>query len=49
MPKTTIDSRGMTTTKVIAARLSTVKAIIIAPTTTNGERKSRRRVRLSPL
>lgn len=48
MPNTTTERAGMTTTKVSADFASTVKAIIIAPITTKGERSSRRSVRFKP-
>ena len=48
MPNTTTERAGMTTTKVSADFASTVKAIIIAPITTKGERSSRRSVRFTP-
>ena len=48
MPKTTADSSGIVTTKVSAAFASTVKAMIIAPNTTKGERSSSRSVIFTP-
>ena len=49
MPNTTTDSRGITTTNTRAERTSTVKAMIMAPKTMNGERRNRRRNRFSPV
>ena len=48
MPKTTMLSSGIVTTKTIAACQSIVKAMTIAPKTTNGERSSRRSARFTP-
>ena len=45
---TTTASAGITMTKGIAAFASTVNAITIAPNTTNGERRNRRRNMLIP-
>jgi len=47
--KTTIKSAGMATTKVKAALVSTVNAIIMAPNTIKGERSNRRNVRFIPV
>ena len=47
-PNTTTDSSGMVTTNTSAALTSMVKAITIAPNTTNGERSSRRSARFTP-
>ena len=47
-PNTTAASRGMVTAKIKAERLSMVNAMTIAPMTMMGERKSRRRVMLTP-
>ena len=49
MPKTTIERSGIATVNISADLTSTVKAIIIAPKTTKGERKSKRRHKLSPV
>ena len=49
MPNTTTDSTGMAAANHSAARLSTVKAMIIAPNTTKGERSSRRSARFRPV
>ena len=48
MAKTTIRSAGMVTAKGRAARKSTVKAMTMAPITTKGERRNRRRNILIP-
>ncbi len=48
MPKTTIESTGIVTTKIRAAFTFTVKAMIMAPKTMKGERRKRRRVMLTP-
>ena len=49
MPKTITHSTAMTPTKISAQPASMVKAMIIAPKTTNGERSSRRSVRFTPV
>ena len=49
MPNTTSDSAAMTATKISALRVSIVKAMIIAPNTTNGERKNSRSVMFTPV
>ena len=49
MPNTTTDSTGMAAANHSAARLSTVKAMSIAPNTTKGERSSRRSARFRPV
>ena len=46
--KTTANSAGIVTTKTSAAFASTVKAMTIAPNTTNGDRSSSRSVRFRP-
>ena len=43
-----MQSRGIITTNTSAARAFTVNAMIMAPNTTKGERRSRRSVRLTP-
>ena len=43
MPNTTTLSSGMVTTKISAAREFTVKAMTMAPITTNGLRRNRRK------
>ena len=48
-PNTTMLSRGMATTKIHAARTLTVNAMIMAPNTTKGLRRNRRRNRFRPL
>ena len=48
MAKTTTRSTGMVTAKGRAARTSTVKAMIMAPKTTKGERRNSRRNMLMP-
>ena len=48
-PNTTANSAAIAPTKMSASRASTVKAMSIAPNTTNGERSSSRSVRLSPV
>ena len=48
MPKTMMESTGIATTKTIAALAFTVKAMIMAPNTINGERRSRRSVKFTP-
>ena len=48
MPNTTSDSSGIVTTKTSAALQSIVNAIIIAPNTTNGDRKNKRKNRFRP-
>lgn len=48
IPKMTTESTGIAATKMSAAWTLMVNAIIIAPKTTNGERSSRRSVRLTP-
>ena len=48
-PKTTTLSSGIATTKMRAARKLTVKAMIMAPSTTKGLRRNRRRKRFNPL
>ena len=48
MAKTTANSTGMVTAKGEAARRLTVKAMIMAPSTTKGERRNRRRNMLNP-
>ena len=47
-PNTTTLSSGMATTKIHAARTLTVNAMIMAPNTTNGLRRNRRKNRFSP-
>ena len=47
-PNTTTDNRGIVITNIIAAFTSTVKAIIIAPKTTNGDRIKRRSTMFTP-
>ena len=42
-------SATITPAKIIAQRVSMVKAMIIAPKTTNGERSSRRRHMFTPV
>ena len=49
MPNTTTLSSGMVTTKISAARAFTVKAMTMAPITTNGLRRNRRKNRFRPL
>ena len=49
MPNTTTLSSGMVTTKISAAREFTVKAMTMAPITTNGLRRNRRKNRFRPL
>ena len=49
MPKTTMDSRGITTTNTMADFTSTVKAMIMAPNTMKGDRRNRRRNRFRPV
>ena len=44
-----IHSATITPAKIIAQRVSMVKAMIIAPKTTNGERSSRRRHMFTPV
>ena len=46
--KTIAQSTAMTAAKMSAQRTSIVKAITIAPKTTNGERSSRRRHMFTP-
>ena len=48
MPNTATASSGITTTNTSAAFTSSVKAMIIAPNTTKGERSSSRSTKLSP-
>ena len=48
MPKTITASTGIATTKMSAAFTLIVKAMIIAPKTMKGERRKRRRKRLTP-
>ena len=48
-PKTTTLSSGIATTKMRAARKLTVKAMTMAPITTKGLRRNRRRKRFNPL
>ena len=48
-PNTTTLSSGMATTKISAARALTVKAMTMAPITTKGLRRNRRRNRFKPL
>ena len=48
IPNTTTDRTGIANTKFIAERTSMIKAMIIAPTTTNGERSRSRRVMFTP-
>lgn len=48
MPNTTTDNRGMAATKTRAALASTVKAMTMAPNTMKGERRNKRRTRLTP-
>ena len=48
IPKTTRERIGIVTAKISAERTSMVNAMIIAPNTTNGERRRSRSVRLSP-
>ena len=48
MPNTITHSTGIVTAKTIAALTSTVKAMIMAPNTTKGDRSSRRSVILIP-
>ena len=49
MPNTTTDSTGMANANHSAACASMVKAMIMAPNTTKGERKSSRKARFSPV
>ena len=49
MANTTAKSAGIATAKMSADLVSMVKAIIIAPKTTIGERSSSRSVRLRPV
>ena len=49
MPKTITHSTAITPAKISAQPASIVKAMIIAPKTTNGERSSRRSVRFTPV
>ena len=48
MPNTTMHRMGMTPANTIAAWVSMVKAMTIAPNTTKGDRSSSRRVRFTP-
>ena len=48
IPNTITESTGITTTKIMAAFTSTVKAMIMAPNTMNGERRKRRSTRFTP-
>ena len=48
MLNTTTLSSGMVTTKISAARALTVKAMTMAPMTTNGLRRNRRKNRFRP-
>ena len=48
MPNTTMDKSGIVTMNTSAALTSIVKAIIIAPNTTNGERKRSLSARFMP-
>ena len=49
MPNTITQSTGITPTNTSAAWASMVKAMIMAPNTTKGDRSSRRRHRFTPL
>ena len=49
MPNTTANRSGMMTAKTHALFTSIVKAMIIAPNTTNGDRSSSRSARFSPV
>ena len=48
IPNTTTDKSGIVTTNTSAALTSTVNAMTIAPNTIKGERRNRRRNRLTP-